>query len=299
MSAALAPRLRDFAALVKLSHSVFALPFALLSLLTATAGAPPLPLWLPCVLAVVAARTAAMAWNRYVDRDLDAANPRTRGREIPRGAVSPRAALGLTAAAGGVFVLACSLLGPRCTWLSVPTLLWLCAYSLVKRFSALCHLWLGAALGLAPIGCWVAAADVLAATGGAPAVPWTTPLWLAGGVVAWVAGFDILYACQDEAFDRAHGLHSIPARLGARRALWLSRLLHAAAAILFAGFGAAADLGAGYFAGVVAATAVLWWQQHALRPAAVGDLKPGFFLANGILAVAMLAGGAYDVYSGG
>lgn len=290
----LAARARDFASLVKLSHSVFALPFALLSLLTATGGAPPWRLLVLTVVAVVAARTAAMAWNRYADRDIDLVNPRTAGREIPRGAVSARAALALAIGAALVFVGACSLLGERCRLGSLPVLLWLLGYSHVKRFSALCHLWLGIALGLAPVACWVATLDVVGRT----AVPLQAPLWLGLGVVTWVAGFDVLYACQDEVFDRTHGLHSIPARFGAARALWISRGLHAVAAIAFAAFGLAAGLGLGHGVGVAAAIGLLWWQQRALRPSMLATLKPGFFFANGLLSLAMLCCGALDVYLG-
>jgi len=287
-------RARDFASLVVLSHAVFALPFALLSLLVATGGRPPLRLWSLCIVAVVAARTAAMAWNRYADRDLDAQNPRTQRREIPRGAVTPRAALGLALAAAAVFVLCCVLLGPRCSIGALPVLAWLFGYSLSKRFSALCHLWLGMSLGLAPMAAFVAALDVV----GSSAVPWQAPLLLGLGVTAWVAGFDILYACQDEAFDRRVGLRSVPVRLGIERALWLSRGLHMAAVLLFAAFGAVARLGLGYALGTALAGALLLWQQRALRPATVATLKPGFFLCNGVLSVGMLACGAADVYFG-
>ncbi|MGE3175233.1 MAG: UbiA-like polyprenyltransferase [Planctomycetota bacterium] len=292
MTATLGARVRDFASLVKLSHSVFALPFAMLALLVATRGRPPLRLLLLCIGAVVAARTAAMAWNRYADRDIDAANPRTRGRELPRGAVSPRAALVLCAVAAAAFVLCCALLGPTCAWGSVPVLLWLLGYSQLKRFSALCHLWLGAALGLAPVACHVAAFDA----GLAPAVPWQAPVVLGLGVMAWVAGFDVLYACQDEGFDRAHGLRSIPARFGARGALRISRLLHAAAVLLFAAFLPLAGLSWGYATGVLAAAGLLGWQHRALEPGRLQALQPGFFLVNGVLSVAMLACGAIDVY---
>jgi 4-hydroxybenzoate polyprenyltransferase len=143
-------QVRAFGSLVRLSHSVFALPFALLSLLAATNGRPSWRLLALVVAAVVTARTAAMAYNRFADRAIDAANPRTRDREIPRGAVTPAAALALTAVAGAAFVACCWLLAPICGWLSLPTLLWLLGYSHVKRFSSLCHLWLGVALGISP-----------------------------------------------------------------------------------------------------------------------------------------------------
>jgi len=280
--------LRDWASLIKLSHSVFALPFALLSLLVATGGRPSPRLLVLCVLAVIAARSAAMAYNRFVDRDVDAANPRTTGREIPRGAIGARSALWFAAGSGALFVLCCALLGPWCGWLSLPVLGWLLLYSHSKRFTALCHLWLGTALGLAPVAAWVAARNGFDGA--------TAPLLLGAGVACWVAGFDVLYACQDEAFDRGHGLRSIPARLGARRAMLVSRGLHAAAIVLFALFGARARLGAGFAVGIGAAALLLLWQHRLLRPGDLRAIHAAFFTANGALSLAMLAAACVDLY---
>lgn len=284
---------RNLASLVRLSHTVFALPFALLALLVATGGSPTPRLLLLVTLAVVAARTAAMAYNRFADRALDAANPRTAGREIPRGALKPGSALLLTALAGAAFVALCLRLGPWCSAGSVPVLAWLLAYSHTKRLTVLCHLWLGVALGLAPVAAWVAAGD----SGGGvdPAGLWR-PLLLGLGVTAWVAGFDVLYACQDEAFDRAHGLRSIPAALGARRALQVARLLHAAAVLLFLAFGLALGLAAFCAAGTAGAAALLLWQHRALAPARLDRIGPGLFAANGALSLWMLATGGIDLW---
>ena len=287
--AAIVGRVRTFASLVKLSHSVFALPFALLSLLAATAGRPSPSVLLLVVAAVVAARTAAMAYNRYADRDIDRSNPRTAGREIPRGVVSPRAALALTAASGFVFLGVCWLLSPLCFVLAVPTLAWLLAYSHMKRFSALCHVWLGIALGLSPLAAWVAADGAFSARLAAPLV-------LGVGVALWVAGFDVLYACQDEAFDRAHGLHSIPARFGVRRAMWCSRALHAGAVVGFASFGLLVPLGIAYQAGVGLAVLLLVWEHRLLRPDHLAHMQSAFFTANGAIAIAMFAAGCIDIY---
>lgn len=279
---------RDFASLVKLSHSVFALPFALLSLLVATHGAPSLRLLGLCIGAVVAARTAAMAYNRWLDRDIDAQNPRTAGREIPRGAVSAGGALTLALGSGGVFLVCCLLLGPVCGAMGVPVLAWLLGYSHTKRFTALCHVWLGVALGIAPIAAWVAAHGTFAQVG--------TPIWLGAGVAVWVAGFDVMYACQDEGFDRAHGLRSIPALLGAQRALWVSRGFHALAIGLFVAFGRAAGLGPAFASGVAAAGLLLVWQHWLLRRGDLTRIQTAFFTANGILSVVMLAAGCLDLY---
>jgi len=282
-------RLRDYAALVKLSHSVFALPFALLALLAATAGQPSVRLAILVVLAVVAARTAAMAYNRWADRHWDALNPRTQAREIPRGAVSASAALGLTAVASIGFLGCCWLLAPVCLWLGGPTLVWLLAYSHMKRFTALCHLWLGIALGIAPVAAW------LAADGEFSARLWA-PLALGLGVSAWVAGFDILYACQDEAFDRQHGLHSLPARLGAHRAMLLARGLHIAAFAGFAAFGGMVPMGVGYAAGLLLAGGFLVWQHCLLRPGELARIDMAFFTANGTIALLLLCAGGLDLY---
>lgn len=280
---------RDYASLVKLSHSVFALPFALLALLVATDGRPSLRLLLLVVLAVVAARTSAMAYNRFADRELDAANPRTAGRELPRGVLRPRSALLLALAAGAVFLLACGLLSPLCLGFGVPVWLWLLGYSHAKRFTSLCHLWLGVALGLAPIAAWVAADGAF--TGRLAA-----PLLLGLGVSTWVAGFDVLYACQDEAFDRAHGLHSLPARLGVAGAMRCSLALHALAVLLFTGFGWLAGLGLAYHAGVAGAALLLCWQHRLLRPGDLRSIHTAFFTANGLVSVLLLAAGCVDLY---
>lgn len=285
----LVKRARDFASLVKLSHSVFALPFALLSLLAATAGRPSLPLLLLVVAAVVAARTAAMAYNRFADRDIDAANPRTSGREIPSGTVSSQAALWLTATASGVFLLVCWLLSPLCFWLGMPTLLWLLLYSHIKRFSSLCHLWLGMALGISPVAAWVA-------VDGEFSERTIAPLVLGIGVAFWVAGFDILYACQDEGFDREHGIRSVPARIGTARALWVSRGCHAIAVLGFVAFGWLVPLGVAYQVGTVLGAALLVWQHRLLRPGDLSRIQAAFFTANGTIAVVMFVAGALDLY---
>ena len=287
------PRLADWFALVRFTHTLFALPFALIALLAATGGRPSPRLLVLVVLCAVAARTAAMAYNRFADRDVDALNPRTAGREIPRGRISARGALLLAGIAGAVFVAVCAMIGRTCALFAVPVLLWLCAYSHLKRFSALCHLWLGAALGLAPVAAWVAARD----RAGAP-LDLVAPVLLGAGVLFWVAGFDVLYAAQDEAVDRAHALHSIPSRFGARTALRFARLLHVLATAAFAAFGVVAGLGYGHGTGVVLAAGLLWWQHAGLRPDALAQLQPRFFFKNGLVSVAMLAAGAVDVYFG-
>ncbi|MSR37496.1 MAG: 4-hydroxybenzoate octaprenyltransferase [Planctomycetes bacterium] len=288
MSTAIMRTARDYASLIKLSHSVFALPFALLSLLVAARGDLSARLLLLCVAAVFLARTSAMAYNRWLDRAIDAENPRTKGREIPRGAVKAGNALLLAIGSGGAFLWCCALLSPTCGYLGVPVLAFLLGYSHTKRYTALCHLWLGVALGIAPVAAWVAGQGNLVLLG--------TPMLLGLGVACWVAGFDITYACQDEHFDRAHGLHSIPVLLGVRRAMWVSRLLHASSLLLFVMFGRAASLGTAYTFGVVAAGLLLGWQHWQLRRGDSPGNQAAFFTANGILSIAMLAAGCADLY---
>ena len=289
MSPAILHRAKAYAGLVKLSHSVFAMPFALLSLLVASAGRPSLRLLLLVITAVVAARTAAMAFNRFADRELDAANPRTRNREVPSALVSPRSALTLAAGAGAGFLLVCWFLSPTCLLLGVPTLAFLLGYSYAKRFTWLCHLWLGVALGVSPIAAWFA-------VDGEFGPRLYAPLVLGCSVALWVSGFDVLYACQDDAFDRERGLRSLPVLLGRHRAMWVSRILHLAAPVGFATFGWMTGLHRIFLAGVVLAAGLLIWQHRLLRPNDLSRIQAAFFTANGTLAVVMFAAGCADLY---
>lgn len=279
----------DYFRLVKFSHSVFALPFALIALLVSADGRPGLIALLWIVVAMVAARTAAMAYNRYVDRDVDAANPRTREREIPRGALTPAAALGLTLGASAVFVAAAAALGDAPLYGSAPVLVVLLGYSHAKRFTSLSHLWLGVALGLAPPGA------ALAVAGGVDASVWHAAV-LGLGVSFWVAGFDVLYSCQDEAFDRAQGLHSLPARLGQGAALQLARLSHLLAFALFVGYGLLAGLGVPFYMGVLLGGLFLGMQHRLVRPGQLERIDAAFFTMNAWVSVVMLGCTLVDLY---
>ncbi len=272
----------DWFALIRFSHTVFALPFALIALFVATGGRPSLLVLVLCVLAMVAARTAAMAYNRFADRELDARNPRTRGREIPRGAIAARHALLLALGAGAVFVAIAAVIAPICGLFALPVLALLFGYSHAKRFTSLCHLWLGAALGLAPAAAWLAARGALDAS-------ITAPLVLGLGVALWVAGFDVLYACQDTDFDRKAGLFSLPARWGPQRALSVARGLHAGAALLFAAFGFVTALGWIWYAGVAVAAILLALQHRLVRADDLSRVDLAFFTLNGAIGVWMLA----------
>ncbi len=268
------------ARMVKFSHSLFALPFAVSAVVLVAGDARIEPVRLVLVaVAVVAARTAAMAMNRIADRRFDAGNPRTAGRELVTGEVSPAAAWALLAGSGAVFVAAAALLSPLTGWLSLPVLAILLGYSDAKRFTWGCHLWLGVAQALGPIGV------AIALTGTAPA----SALLLGLGVGAWIAGFDVFYSLQDMEYDRSRGLHSIPARFGVDGALAWARGLHvlAVAALLLAGRvggqGPAWALGTALLAAVLLAEHLYVAPQGRLRQERIGK---AFFDFNAFASVA-------------
>jgi 4-hydroxybenzoate polyprenyltransferase len=236
------------ARMVKLSHSLFALPFAAAAVvLVARQATLSVERLVVVAVAVVAARTAAMAMNRIADRWYDAKNPRTRRRELVTGEVSPRAAWALLAGSAVVFVVSAALISELCAWLSLPVLGILLGYSYAKRFTWGCHLWLGVAQALAPIGV------AIALTGTAP----LASVVLGLGVGAWIAGFDVFYALQDMEYDRGAGLRSIPARFGVAGALRWARGLHVAAVVAVAAAGPLAHRGAGWLAGTAILAAVV------------------------------------------
>jgi 4-hydroxybenzoate polyprenyltransferase len=285
-------RLLDWLRLVRFSHSVFALPFALASAWLAGGGMPPPRVLALVVLCAVAARTAAMAFNRLADRRLDAANPRTAGRELPSGRLEARAVLALVLLASALFVAGAFALNRLSGWLSLPVLAVLLGYSLVKRVSWLAHAALGLALALAPLGAWVAVQGNL--TGDL-----TAPLLLAAAVLLWVFGFDLIYACQDAEHDRAAGLHSIPARFGIAAALRLSSAAHVLTFVFLAALGLSAALGIAYWA-VLAVVALLFlWQHRIVAPDDLSRVDVAFFTLNGWVGVALFAGVALDLSLGG
>lgn len=264
---------------IKVSHSVFALPFALLGAFLAAGGPPGGRVLLWTVVAAVAARTAAMTFNRLVDRRLDAANPRTAERALATGAIPPWEAWAVVAASVAVFVLACAALNPLTLRVAPFVLLVTLGYSLTKRFTSLAHLVLGTALALAPLGGWVAASGSL--------VGYPLPLSLA--VVFWVAGFDVVYACLDEAYDRGAGLHSIPARLGRPAALTLARAFHVLAFAGFAWTGWRFGLGLPYAVGLVAAGAALAYQHVLVSPRDLSRIQLSFLTMNGLVSTVLFA----------
>jgi 4-hydroxybenzoate polyprenyltransferase len=278
--------LRTYGSFVRFSHSAFALPFALVGALLAAAERPVAwtrVVWI--VVAMVTARSAAMAFNRIVDARLDALNPRTAGRELPTGRLSRAQALTFLILSTAAFVASTWPLGPLCFALSPVALAIVFWYSLAKRVTSYTQLFLGLAMAVAPVGGW------LAAGGGVDAAP----VLLALAIGAWVGGFDVLYACQDLEFDRAHGLRSIPVRFGVERSLAISRALHGVTVVSLAALGLVKPLGPIYFAGVAGVALLLIYEQSLVRPDDLSQVKRAFDL-NGYVGILYLCTTALAVY---
>ena len=318
--------------LIRFSHTLFALPFALLAALMATRISDVdgvtmysldnpswLPkwvsvttwmesngiqypswhfqwnIWLGILLCMVFARSAAMAFNRLVDRKLDAANPRTAGRHLPAGILSVGAVTAFTVISSLGFIASTLLFLPN--WLplalSVPVLAWLCGYSYAKRFTTLAHFWLGAALGMSPIAAWIAIRGeaVMAAP-----LDLLHAAVLGAAVLAWVGGFDILYACQDYEYDKSVGLRSVPAKLGVRGALRLAAACHAAAVVLLALVPLVyPPFGVVYWCGVAAVAGLLIYEHSLVRPDDLAKVNQAFFHVNAVISLGLLAVGVVDL----
>jgi 4-hydroxybenzoate polyprenyltransferase len=274
-----------FGRMIKFEHTLFALPFAMAAAAIAARGHGLSVARIGgIVVAMAGARTAAMGFNRIVDRHFDARNPRTAKREIPTGAISLRAAWTMTLVATGVFVGAAVALGPLCLALSPVALFFLYGYSFTKRFTALCHLFLGLAIASGPAGAWIA---VRGDFGWVPGL-----LMIAVGF--WIAGFDILYALADRDFDRGAGLHSIPARFGVGGALFLSALLHLVTVGALLALASVAQLGAPYLVGVAVVIALLAYEHAIVRPNDLSRLDVAFFNLNGYVSVAFFVATLVD-----
>jgi 4-hydroxybenzoate polyprenyltransferase len=275
-----------FGRMVKFSHTVFALPFALAAATLAAVGhGITVAQIVAILLAMVGARTAAMGFNRIVDRHIDAANPRTASRELPTGKVSLTAAIALTTVSAALFVAAAAWLGPLCLRLSPVALVLVLGYSLTKRFTWLCHLFLGLAIGSAPAAAWIAVRGQL----DAPA------LWLSLAVATWIAGFDVLYALADRDFDRQAGIFSIPARFGVAGALVISALLHLVSVAALLVVWQTANLGAAYLAGMAVVLLMLIGEHAILRPSDLSRLNVAFFNLNGYVSIIYFAATLADV----
>ena len=280
-------RVRTYLSFVRFSHSVFALPFALTGALLA-ARERPLSWssvgWI--VVAMIAARSAAMGFNRLVDARFDALNPRTAMRELPRGAMSTTEATLFVIVSSAVFVFASWRLSPLCGLLSPVALGIVFWYSVAKRYTSFTQAFLGLAMAVAPVGGWLAAGG---RSGWEP--------WLLGTAIGlWVAGFDVLYACQDEAFDRAHGLRSIPVRFGVERSLWISRALHAGAIVCMVLLAVVVPLGPIYLIGVALVAALLAYEQSLVSRDDLSQLKRAFDL-NGYVGILYFVTTAAAVFS--
>ena len=283
---AFAARLQTYASFVRFSHSVFALPFALVGALLATRVAPftwDRLIWI--VACMVFARSAAMGFNRLADARFDARNPRTSMRELPRGRMSAREAIGFVVISSALFVAATVPLGWLCVLLSPVALAIVFWYSLAKRYTNYTQLFLGLAMAVAPVGGWIAAGG----RGG-----WEP--WLLGlAIGTWVGGFDVLYACQDFDVDRREGLKSIPVRFGIRQAIAISRAMHVLTVICFVLIGLTAGLGPIYFAGVAGVSALLVWEQSLVSAGDLSQVKRAFDM-NGWVGILYLVTTAVAIY---
>jgi 4-hydroxybenzoate polyprenyltransferase len=278
--------LRSLLELIRFSHTVFALPFALTSAALAWTKEPGFqwPQLAGILLCMIFARSAAMAFNRLVDRHLDAANPRTAGRHLPAGLLTPASVWAFTIFCMFAFVASTLIfyLGYDNPWpffLAGPVLLFICGYSYAKRFTALAHFWLGASLLLAPVAAWIAIRGM---------EDLAVPMLLGGAVLFWVAGFDILYACQDQDFDRNAGLHSVPAAIGIRKSLRVALICHVMMLGQLLGlYFATADLGMVYLIGLAAIAMLLAYEHWLVRPDDLSRVNQAFFQMNGIISIGL------------
>jgi 4-hydroxybenzoate polyprenyltransferase len=265
--------------MIKIEHSVFALPFALASAFLAARGIPETRLLVLILIAMVSARSSAMAFNRYLDAGIDEKNPRTRIRSIPAGKLSRTYVLGFTILAVIIFETTCFFINPLTFKLSPVIILVLLGYSVTKRFTSMCHFVLGIALGLAPVGAWVAIRESLE----------FTPFLLGTAVVFWTAGFDIIYSCQDFSFDKKEGLHSIPVLFGVSNSLSLARTMHILTLIILVNFGTTLQLSMIYWVGLILVSLTLLYEHYLVRGGDLSRVNMAFFTMNGV--VSLIFGG--------
>ncbi len=280
-------KLRVVLEMIKIEHTLFALPFAFLGALLAARGLPSLRQAVLIGVAMVGARSAAMAFNRLVDREYDAKNPRTATRALPAGLLSVPFVVAFTTLSATLLVGASALLNPLAFALSPVALVLVFFYSLTKRFTAWSHAWLGIALAVAPVGAWIAARGSLN--------EWT-PLLLGAAVVCWLIGFDIIYALQDTDFDKNAGLNSVPAKYGATTALVIGRVAHAVMIAFLTLTGIAAHLGAWYFAGVGLAALLIGIEHAIISPTDLKKLNIAFFNVNIAVSLGLLLFTALDIF---
>jgi 4-hydroxybenzoate polyprenyltransferase len=270
--------MKNYLSLIKFSHTIFALPFAIIGFVLGMAdhsGIFNIQKFLLMLACMVFARSAAMAFNRYIDRAFDEKNPRTKSREIPAGIISPNKALFYVMINCLLFILATYFINPICFYLSPIALLVVLGYSYTKRFTALCHFVLGLGLALAPIGAYLSVTATFS----------MLPIWYSLAVITWVSGFDIIYAMQDVDFDASQNLHSIPTYLGKVNALKLSVFLHVIAAVLVIVAGVLAGYGYFYWEGALVFIGMLYYQHSIVSPTNLTKVNIAFMTANGIASV--------------
>ncbi len=272
--------------MIKFEHTLFALPFALASALVAARGLPKLPILIWILAAMIGARSAAMAFNRIADARIDALNPRTASRALPKGLVSAGAAWLFTLAAAALLVFSAYMLNPLAFALSPVALTSVFTYSYSKRFTSLSHVWLGLCLGIAPVGAWIAVTGKM----GFPSMV------LSAGVILWTAGFDIIYSLQDVDFDRKMGLFSLPSRIGTPWALAVSRVFHAIMIGMLVWFGLLTGRGIVYYTGVGLVALFLLWEQSLVSPRDFSRVNTAFFTLNGCVSLMILGFVAVDVF---
>lgn len=265
--------------MIKFEHTVFALPFAIMSAFIASDGLPPLDKCGWILLAMIGARSCAMAFNRLVDAKIDGNNPRTAMRAIPAGLITTGSVWIFTVASAALLVFSAYKLNPLAFALSPVALVITMGYSFTKRFTSLSHFWLGLSLSIAPIGAWIAVKGKF---------DWI-PMLLGLSVLLWTAGFDIIYACQDFEFDRKNRLHSIPARIGIRKALWLSSALHLITVSILVGLAVLPNLGALYLIGVGVVTLILIYEHAIVSPSDLSRVNLAFFTLNGMVSLVLSA----------
>ena len=285
-------RVRHILELIRFSHTIFALPFALLSAALAWFHPGSLFRWLDLagiLLCMIFARSAAMAFNRLVDRDIDAANPRTENRHIPAGLLSAKAVAVFTIVCSAAFVASTLIFLPKRLpiILAVPVLLFLLGYSYAKRFTSLCHYWLSAALMLSPIAAWIAVRDEFA----------LPPTLLAAVVFFWVGGFDIIYACQDTDFDKGKRLHSVPARFGIPAALRIAMVSHLLTIVSLVGLWYLTDLGTIFLVGVLLVSGLLIYEHSLVRPDNLAKVNIAFFNVNALISFGLFLAGLIDLWT--
>ena len=272
--------------MIKIEHSVFALPFAIISALVAARG---LPAWMTLwwiLVAMVSARSCAMAFNRLVDHKFDRLNPRTQKWALPAGLLSRQFVLLFVVSCAAIFVYSAYKLNRLAFLLSPVALALICLYSFTKRFTALSHWFIGLALGVAPAGAWVAVRGSLE----------MLPIWLSLAILFWTAGFDLIYSCQDAEFDRKQSLHSIPSRFGIRTALTVSRICHVLTVLLLILFGQQSGLGTWYFIGVSLVAALLIYEHSLVAPDNLSRVNEAFFTVNGLISVLLLIFCSLDLF---